>query len=213
MEVLANVTCKCIRIHTHDLTDRHRVCRFASIAFLLSFLDFWTISSLVSPSLLRNLAAKTPKKKKHSHQPCHQHHPVAIPTPPIPETKNCKKIIDSPAAYMAWKFQFHFYSEWSTRRHTVVKDLPGEGPQAKRSQKNNSKFSPSFGGNGKRSFPFGERAHFQGASSLVSGLFVHSCWTCECLFFDKVWPEIREIITKRCDQKQNFRIWKNANIL
>lgn len=125
-------------------------------------------------------------RKNNSHQPCHQHHPVAIPTPPIPETKNCKKIIDSPAAYMAWKFQFHFYSEWSTRRHTVVKDLPGEGPQAKRSQKNNSKFSPSFGGNGKRSFPFGERAHFQGASSLVSGLFVHSCWTCECLFFDKV---------------------------
>ena len=51
--------------HTHDLTNRHQVCQFASIAFLLSFLDFWTInSSLVSPSLLWNLAAKTPKKGK-----------------------------------------------------------------------------------------------------------------------------------------------------
>ena len=41
----------------------------------------------------------------------------------------------------------------------------------KKTLKNNSKFSPSFGGNGKRSFPFGERAFFQGAKPEFRGYF------------------------------------------
>jgi len=87
-----------------------------------------------------------------------------MPTPPIPpETKNCK-IIDSPAAYMAWKFQFHFYSEWSTRRHTVVKDLPEEGPQ-KRNYKITASLAPHLVAMGNAPFLFGERAFFQGANS------------------------------------------------
>ena len=134
---------KCnLQMHPHTHTHTHMISqtgtRYVNLQALLFCCHSWISEPSTVAWYLQVSYGIWPQKhprKENSHQPRHQHHPVAIPTPPIPETKNCKKIIDSPAAYMAWKFQFHFYSESSTRRHTVVKDLPEEGPQTKNSLK------------------------------------------------------------------------------
>ena len=181
MEVLANVTCKCIRIHTHDLTDRHQVCRFASIAFLLTFLEFWTInSSLVSPSLLRNLAAKTPKKRKLPSTTSSTSSSGYANTAHPPRNK---KLQDhwQPSSIHGMEVPVPLlFRVVDTKAHCGKR--PSWRRTSKKKLQNNSKFSPSFGGNGKRAFPFWGESFFSGCKLLVSRLFVHSCWTCECLF-------------------------------